>query len=49
MFFENKSVLKFKIEQSINNKLQFLDVMIDKNIEEFHTKVYRKDRYWKVP
>ena len=41
--FENNYVLKFTIEQSINNKLPFLDVMIDKNNEEFHTKVYGKD------
>ena len=41
--FQNISILKFTVEYSINNKLPFLDIMIDKNNEEFHTTVYRKE------
>ena len=40
--FEAESVLRFTIEHSTNNKLPFLDVMINKCNNEVHTQVYRK-------
>ena len=41
--FQNKSVLKFTKEISINNRLNFLDVAIDSNGESYVTSVYRKE------
>ena len=41
--FENNSILKFTIEESAENKLPFLDVLIGKEKDKFHTKVYRKN------
>ena len=41
--FQNKSVLKFTKEISINNRLNFLDVAIDSNGETYVTSVYRKE------
>ena len=41
--FEDNSILKFTIEKSTNNKLPFLDVLINKYQDEFFTKVYRKE------
>ena len=40
--FESKSVLKFTIENSINNKLPFLDVYIENLNNSLKTTVYRK-------
>ena len=40
--FENNSVLKFTTELNINDKLPFLDVLIDNSNIEFKTSVYRK-------
>ena len=39
---EEKSVLKFTVEKSIDNKLPFLDVMISKKENTFHTEVFHK-------
>ena len=36
------SVLKFTHELNIDNKLPFLDLLIDNNNENFNTKVYHK-------
>ena len=41
--FQNKSVLKFTKEVSVNNRLNFLDVAIDSNGETYVTSVYRKE------
>ena len=41
--FQNKSVLKFTKEISVNNRLNFLDVAIDSNGETYVTSVYRKE------
>ena len=41
--FQNKSVLKFTKEISINNRLNFMDVAIDSNGETYVTSVYRKE------
>ena len=41
--FQNKSVLKFTKEISINNRLNFLDVAIDSNGETYVPSVYRKE------
>ena len=40
--FENNSVLKFTYELHTNNKLPFLDVLVDSSNNQFITKVYRK-------
>ena len=40
--FENYSVLKFTTELNINNKLSFMDVLIDNNSKDLQTSVYRK-------
>ena len=40
--FQNNSVLNFTFEASINNKLPFLDVMVDSSNSKFHTTVYHK-------
>ena len=40
--FENNSVLKFTFELNENNKLPFLDTLIDTSDNTFHTKVYHK-------
>ena len=39
---EAKSVLKFTIDSSVNNKLPFLDVDVDASSGKFITRVYRK-------
>jgi len=39
---EQNSKLKFTYELNINNKLPFLDVLVDNNNESITTKVYRK-------
>ena len=39
---ENCSVLKFTTELNINNKLSFMDVLIDNNSKDLQTSVYRK-------
>ena len=40
--FQNKSVLKFTKEISVNNRLNFLDVTIDSNDETYVTSVLEK-------
>ena len=40
--FENNSVLKFTYELNVNQKLPFLDVLVDSSNSQFITKVYRK-------
>ena len=40
--FENNSVLKFTYELNINNRLPFLDTLIDTSNNNFHTTVYHK-------
>ena len=40
--FEEASVLKFTIELSIENKIPFLDIMVQMNSDSFSTTVYRK-------
>ena len=40
--FQNNSVLKFTFELNINDKLPFLDVMVDTSDSTFHTTVYHK-------
>ena len=40
--FENNSVLKFTYEMNLDNKLPFLDVLVDTSNNVFDTKVYRK-------
>ena len=40
--FENISVLSFTYELNVNNRLPFLDVLVDTNGENFNTKVYHK-------
>ena len=40
--FQQNSVLKFTHELNINNKLPFLDLLIDNNNDNFNTKVYHK-------
>ena len=40
--FENKSVLTFTFEKCKENKLPFIDVLVDINNNKFKTKVYRK-------
>ena len=40
--FENNSVLKFTYELNVNQKLPFLDVLVDSSNSQFTTKVYRK-------
>ena len=40
--FENNSVLKFTYETSINNKIPFLDTLIDTSNNTFKTTVYHK-------
>ena len=39
---ENNSVLKFTYETSVNDKLPFLDVLVHKTDQIFHTSVYHK-------
>ena len=39
---EKKSVLRFTIENSVENKLPFLDIAIDRNDGKFRTKVFTK-------
>ena len=40
--FENNSVLKFTYETSIDNKILFLDTLVDASNNRFHTTVYHK-------
>ena len=40
--FEQHSVLRFTHEMNIDNKLPFLDVMIDSNETQFKTTIYRR-------
>ena len=40
---ENNSILKLTIEHSLDNKLSFLDILITKKQNKFHTEVYHKD------
>ena len=40
--FQQHSVLKFTHEMNIDNKLPFLDVIIDSNETQFKTNIYRK-------
>ena len=40
--FQNNSVLKFTYELNVNNKLPFLDVLVDTNNDKFYTTLYRK-------
>ena len=40
--FQNKSVLKFTKEISVNTRFNFLDVAIESNGETYVTSVYRK-------
>ena len=40
--FENNSVLNFTYEMNINNKLPFLDILVDSSGNEFRTEVYHK-------
>ena len=40
--FESTSVLKFTVENNLNNKLPFLDILVDTSNDSFHTTVYRK-------
>ena len=39
---EKHSVLKFSIENNVNHKLPFLDILVDNEGHKFNTKVYRK-------
>ena len=40
--FQNNSVLKFTYELSVQNKLPFLDVLVEPKNKRFHTTVYHK-------
>ena len=40
--FQSNSVLNFTYELNVDNKLPFLDVLVDTNNNEFHTSVYHK-------
>ncbi|XP_068226495.1 uncharacterized protein [Palaemon carinicauda] len=40
--FENNSVLQFTLENSVDNSLPFLDVLISSTNEGFHTTIYTK-------
>ena len=40
--FEENSILKFTIEKSTENKLPFLDVLVENCNNYFHTQVYHK-------
>ena len=40
--FQNSSVLKFTCEMNAQNKLPFLDILIEHKEEQYHTTVYKK-------
>ena len=40
--FQDNSVLKFTYEMSVRNKLPFLDILVESENNQFHTKVYHK-------
>ena len=48
--FQNNSVLNFKQEININNKIPFLSVLIDtSNIDRFTTSTYKKKKKTLIP